>query len=232
MNTWTLSYDSFDPSQQNLREALCTVGNGYFCTRGSAPEAVADSVHYPGTYLAGGYNRLETDIAGRTVENEDLVNFPNWLSLSFRIEDGDWFDLADVVIHDYRLELELKNGVLRRTVRFQDEGQRITRLQQCCLVHMCDRHLAALETVLTAENWSGRIVVRTGLDGRIANANVSRYRDLASNHLEPLTVRELDREIIFLKVRTCQSRLEMAQAARTRIFFKGQRQSIPDCRES
>ncbi|MGW8311921.1 MAG: glycoside hydrolase family 65 protein [Desulfuromonadales bacterium] len=224
MNSWTLSYDSFDPGQQNLREALCTVGNGYFCTRGSAPEAVADSVHYPGTYLAGGYNRLETDIAGRTVENEDLVNFPNWLSLSFRIEDGDWFDLAAVVIHDYRQQLDLKNGVLRRTVRFQDEGQRITRLQQCCMVHMCDRHLAALETVLTAENWSGRIEVRSGLDGRIENANVARYRDLASNHLDPLTVRELDREIIFLKVRTRQSRLEMAQAARTRIFFKGERQ--------
>ena len=37
-----------------------------------------------GTYLAGGYNRLQTEIAGRIVENEDLVNLPNWLSLSFR----------------------------------------------------------------------------------------------------------------------------------------------------
>ena len=29
-----------------------------------------------------------TDIAGRTVENEDLVNVPNWLPLSFRVADG------------------------------------------------------------------------------------------------------------------------------------------------
>mgnify|MGYP000080958888 CR=1 FL=1 len=74
MNSWLLHYDGFEPEQQNQREALCTVGNGYFCTRGAAPEAVADDVHYPGTYLAGGYNRLETTIAGRTIENEDLVN--------------------------------------------------------------------------------------------------------------------------------------------------------------
>ena len=53
---------------------------------------MADEVHYPGTYLAGGYNRLRTDIAGRVVENEDLVNLPNWLALEFRIADEDWFD--------------------------------------------------------------------------------------------------------------------------------------------
>jgi hypothetical protein len=39
----------------------------------------AGGAHCPGTYLAGGYNRLETEIAGRVIENEDLVNWPNWL---------------------------------------------------------------------------------------------------------------------------------------------------------
>jgi alpha,alpha-trehalase len=34
-------------------------------------------VNYPGTYVAGLYNRLRTPIAGRTLENEDLVNAPN-----------------------------------------------------------------------------------------------------------------------------------------------------------
>ena len=34
-------------------------GNGYFATRGAAEEADADEIHYPGTYLAGGYNRLK-----------------------------------------------------------------------------------------------------------------------------------------------------------------------------
>ena len=34
------------------------------------------------------YNRLTTSLAGREIENEDLVNLPNWLPLSFRIEEG------------------------------------------------------------------------------------------------------------------------------------------------
>lgn len=74
MSTWSFVYDGFDPENEDLREALCTLGNGYFATRGAAAESVADNIHYPGTYLAGGYNRLKTEIAGREIENEDLVN--------------------------------------------------------------------------------------------------------------------------------------------------------------
>ena len=70
MRAWTLAYDGYDPPGERLREALCTLGNGYFATRGAAPESAADAVHYPGTYVAGCYNRLVSQVAGREVENE------------------------------------------------------------------------------------------------------------------------------------------------------------------
>src|SRR5258707_15038480 len=73
-SAWTLVYDGFDPNRQGLREALCAVGNGYFVTRGALPESQADGVNYPGTYVAGLYNRAISKVAGREVENEDLVN--------------------------------------------------------------------------------------------------------------------------------------------------------------
>ncbi len=90
MNEWVLRYDHYGPAQEAVREALCTLGNGYVATRGAGADTAADGVHYPGTYLAGGYNRLVTEVGGRDVENEDLVNFPNWLPLTFRIDGGDW----------------------------------------------------------------------------------------------------------------------------------------------
>jgi beta-phosphoglucomutase len=62
-SVWTLVYDGFDPARQGLREALCALGNGYFVARGALPEAEADGVNYPGTYVAGLYNRLVTEIA-------------------------------------------------------------------------------------------------------------------------------------------------------------------------
>ena len=78
---WSLVYEGFDPKSEGVREALCSLGNGYFVTRGAAPWAKADGVRYPGVYLAGGYDRLRSTIAGREVESEDLVNLPNWLDL-------------------------------------------------------------------------------------------------------------------------------------------------------
>ncbi|MCA1766243.1 MAG: glycoside hydrolase family 65 protein [Desulfobulbaceae bacterium] len=168
MSKWSLIYDDFDPGKEDLREALCTLGNGYFATRGAAAESEADDTHYPGTYLAGGYNRLKTEIAGRVIENEDLVNLPNWLPLTFRIDDGEWFDLKTVEILSYRQELDIKKGLLLRTVRFRDERSRLVTMQNRRLVHMENHHYAAQETTLTAENWSGRIEVRSALDGRVS----------------------------------------------------------------
>jgi alpha,alpha-trehalase len=213
---WVLGYRDFRPGEERLREALCTLGNGYFATRGAAPEALADEVHYPGTYLAGGYDRQASEIAGRTVENEDLVNLPNWLALGFRIGDSPWFELKSVELLEYRQALDLRSGMLERALRFRDAAGRHARLEQRRLVHMGAPHLAALETVITAEDWSGPLEVRSALDGRVENAGVARYRDLRRRHLEPLDAREAD-GLLFLKMRTLQSRLEIAMAARTRI---------------
>jgi len=218
MNSWSFVYEGFKPDEEGLREALCTLGNGYFATRGAAAESKADSVHYPGTYLAGGYNRLSTEIAGRVIENEDLVNLPNWLCLSFRIGDGPWFRLNDVKIISYRQELELKSGILIKQVRFRDEQGRQTEMTHRRLVHMGNPHLAATETSFTAENWTGLMEVRSALDGRVINGGVERYQDLNGDHLKPLETEATNPETIFLKVETKNSGLRIAQAARTQVF--------------
>src|SRR5436309_7527957 len=109
-SVWTLAYDSFDPARQGLREALCALGNGYFVTRGALPEAEADGVNYPGTYVAGLYNRLVTEIAGRTVTNEDLVNVPNWLPRDGRTAGADRRLVTEPGFLAHELTFELEEG--------------------------------------------------------------------------------------------------------------------------
>ena len=222
MSGWTLAYQGFDPAQEGLREALCTLGNGYFATRGAASESTADAVHYPGTYLAGGYNRLTSEVAGRAVENEDLVNLPNWLPLTFRIGDGAWFELEQQDVLAYEQVLDLQRGVFERRLRVRDKAGRETRVCERRLVHMHEPHLAAQELSLTAENWSAPLEVRCALDGRVRNSGVKRYRELDSQHLEPLQAHAVDGDDLFLAMRTRQSRIEIALAARTRLFCDGQ----------
>jgi alpha,alpha-trehalase len=216
---WLLVYEGFEPAQEGLREALCTLGNGLFATRGAAPWAVADGVCYPGTYLAGGYNRLVTRIAGRRVVNEDLVNFPNWLALSLRVSGEErWLDPRRADLLEYRQELDLRRGMLRRRVRFRDDRGRTTTVEEERLVSMHRPHLAALRVSVRPEDWSGTLEVRSALDGQVRNEGVERYRDLAGQHLEPLSAGEAATDLIWLKVQTSQSRLQVAQAARTRVL--------------
>ena len=218
MTHWTLVYEGFDPDGERLRESLCTLGNGYFCTRGAAEWADAErDVHYPGTYYAGGFNRLVTNIADRDVVNEDLVNMPNWLCLNFRIDGGQWFHINNVELIAYRQELNSREGIMTRALRFRDQAGKETSLLSRRIVHMGKPHMAAIEMTLTPENWSGKVQVRSGLDGRVINDGVARYRQLSSQHLEPLETGKAG-EDIFLLVRTNQSRIEIAEAARTRIF--------------
>ena len=222
MNSWKLIYEDFQPSKESLREALCTLGNGYFATRGAAPESEADKIHYPGTYLAGGYNRLKTDIAGRVVENEDLVNMPNWLLTKFRPEGGEWFNLMSVHILSYRQELNMKEGILLRRAKFRDREDRETTLIQRRFVHMESMHLAALETTIIPENWSGPIQIHSALDGTLINAGVERYKQLNNKHLEPIKTGALDEDVIYLLVETNSSSLRLAEAARIRVYSENE----------
>jgi trehalose/maltose hydrolase-like predicted phosphorylase len=217
-----LAYEGFDPEREGLREALCTLGNGRFATRGAAPEARADDVHYPGTYAAGLYNRLTTAVGAREVENEDLVNLPNWLPISFRIDGGPWFDVRAVELLEYRQELDLRDGILTRRVRFRGSDQLQSTVTQRRFVHMDDAHVAGLETSVVAENWSGRLDVRSELDGTVINAGVPRYRDLADRHLRLVEQGAVDDESVRLVVETTQSHVRIALAARTRALVNGE----------
>ena len=221
-SAWSLEFEGFEPAHEGIREALCTLGNGYVATRGAAAGAVADDLHYPGTYLAGGYNRLRTDIAGRVVENEDLVNFPNWLALEVRIAEEDWVEARAVTLLSYRQELDLRCGMLLRSMSFEDGQGRRSTLTERRLVSMADMHSSALELTLTADNWSAGVTVRSAIDGRIVNAGAKLYRTFNNQHVEPLSGKVVGEDGEHLLVRTSQSHLHIAQGARTRAFLDGQ----------
>ncbi|RNL86882.1 glycoside hydrolase family 65 protein [Halostreptopolyspora alba] len=216
MSKWVIAYDDSDAERvdEGRREALCTLGNGRFATRGAAPEVSADGVHYPGTYVAGCYDRRTSVVAGREVANEDMVNVPNWLPLTFRAADGPWFDGTTGQGHGQRWELDLRRGVLTRLLTVRDSQGRETRMTQRRIVSMDTPALAALETTFVPLNWSGRLTVRSALDGRVTNRGVARYRDLEGTHLRPLAA-GTHSGIAWLHTETLSSGIRIALAGRT-----------------
>ncbi|MGO4103695.1 beta-phosphoglucomutase family hydrolase [Leifsonia sp. YAF41] len=233
---WRLRYVGFDPATEPQREALCTLGNGYWATRGAAPEVAATFPHYPGTYLAGVYNRLRTHVDDHSTEDESLVNAPNWLPLTFRTggihtgeerrddkhgDDELWFDLDGAELLDYEQTLDLGRAVLTRAFRTRDAAGRITRITQQRFVSQHDDHVAGLTVTFEAENWSGPLTLRSALDGRVANRNVPEYRLLADKHLVPRASAEVDADTVLLEMETSQSGIHIVMAARTRVLVDG-----------
>ncbi|MFD1659274.1 glycoside hydrolase family 65 protein [Streptomyces caeni] len=214
MTGWTWPYEGYDPAHERLRESLCTLGNGYFATRGALPECGADDVHYPGTYAAGCYNRLTSQVAGREVENEDMVNLPNWLPLRFRLAGQHWLTPDTATVLDHRQVLHLSSGLLERRTRFDLGEGRTLSVRQQRLVHMADPHLAALRTEFTAEGFTGELEAEAALDGGVVNAGVARYRDLNGHHLIHVHTGTAAPDTVWLRCRTRTSDIRIGLAAR------------------
>lgn len=210
--TW--EYEGYDPADERLRESLCTLGNGYFATRGALPECTADDVHYPGTYAAGCYDRLTTDVAGRRVENEDMVNLPNWLPLRYRLAGQGWLTPDTAEVLDHRQVLHLDSGLLERRTRYALGGGRALTVRQQRLVHMADPHLAALRTEFRAEGFSGDLEAEAALDGRVTNSGVQRYRELDGRHLTHVHTGTAAPDTVWLRCRTRTSDVRIGMAAR------------------
>ncbi|HEX5367138.1 MAG TPA: HAD-IA family hydrolase, partial [Acidimicrobiales bacterium] len=215
---WAMAHVGDDADREGTREALLTLTNGYLATRGARPEARADGVHYPGTYVAGVYNRLTSRVDGREHVDESLVNLPSWLPLTFRAEDGAWLGGAGAGVRHDHVALDVRRGMLQREAVVVDAAGRRTRLRQRRIVSLAAPHLAALETVLVPENWSGRLAVRSGVDGDVTNGNVAAFAGLADRHLRLVgSGEDLDGAAVWLEARTVQSHIHVVTAARTTV---------------
>lgn len=212
MEAWTLTYDAYDPENEKHIEALCAIGNGYMGSRAACEENHASPSHYPGTYIAGLYNRLTSRVSDRDIQNEDMVNVPDWTWISFKPEGGDWFDIDKAEVLDFKRELNLKTGVLNRILRVKQPDGKVSKVTSSRLASMKDQHLAAIRYTVTPENYTGTITLRSGLNGDIENRGVERYNSLNQHHLKPLFEKN-DRQAIILGVKTTQSGIFIVERA-------------------
>jgi beta-phosphoglucomutase family hydrolase len=222
-DSWELSYHNYDEESERSRETLLTVGNGYFGTRGALEESSANKVNYPGTYVSGLFNRLVSRVGGKDIENEDLVNIPNWLPVSFRIGNGPWFSFGPeptVMVRAIKRTLDMRAGMLRRETEVEDDEGRVTRLISERFASMDDPHRAGIRYRVLPVNYEEVISVRSLLRGDHRNAGVERYNDLNQQHLAPVS-EEVQGERMDLEVRTTQSGINIALSARNHFTGAG-----------
>lgn len=181
---WHLDYyGQAQASRSHGQEAMLTVGNGYFGLRGADVESHADDDHYPGTYVAGGFDQETTQLKDRPIVNEDLVNLPNAQFITFGVDHQPPFDLAPTEIQDVYHSLDLKTGILTVTTLIQLASGHQLQVQSQKLANLKHWHRYAIRYQITPLNFTGTVQVYSKIDGSVVNSNVSRYNVFDQHHL-------------------------------------------------
>ncbi|MFW6312767.1 MAG: HAD family hydrolase, partial [Spirochaetota bacterium] len=214
---WCLTYRGFHDEEERLREALTTVGNGYFGTRGSLPsESIDDNVHNPGTYIAGLFNEATTRVQDRDIVNNDFVNCPNWTKTTVHVADGPALSphCCEVIAYEHRLGF--RTAITSHDLTVRDDEGRITRVRSERFASMERPHLGAIRVAVTPINHDDPITIRSSIDGHVRNFLVERYRDLEQHHLEPSKAEERP-DGAYLEMKTTSSGHLVCMRARSQF---------------
>ena len=163
---WALTDSHYQPQHLLLQETLLSLANGYIGTRGTleegAPAAVASC---EGTYLNGVYSSEPIHYGeaayGFAKHNHKMLQVANGKVLKLSV-DGERFTADQAISHSRTLDLQ--QGVLHRHSAWQSSSGKQLRLQSRRFVSQANPHLLAIELSITALNFSGEVILSSGLD--------------------------------------------------------------------
>jgi kojibiose phosphorylase len=155
---WTLIEEGFTLAREHELESLFAIGNGYVGSRGSLAEGSALSA--PATFLAGVFDSPPGSMP-------ELAPMADWARLCATI-DGRALRLDRGDNLEHRRTLDMRQGILWREWRHQDEAGRITQLRELRLASLADRHLLLQCVTITPENYSGRLSIDAAVIGSVA----------------------------------------------------------------
>ena len=73
-------------------------------------------------------------------------------------------------LSDYRRKLDMQKGILSRTYRWRAEDGRQVMVESDRFVSTVDEHLLCMKLSVTMERGSGRVALRSRLDGNVSNS--------------------------------------------------------------
>ncbi|CAN5225155.1 hypothetical protein BH24CHL7_BH24CHL7_06840 [soil metagenome] len=171
---WLVVEDGFDAARQRAVETKLTIGNGRFGTRGSLEEG------HPGDRPA----TLAHGIFGpHPLAFTELANLPDWTALEV-IVDGERFSLISGLVIAHRRVLDLKTGLLRRTVTWRSPKGATVGLTFERFASLADSRLAAVRVTVEAVDFDGPVEVRAGLNARAETDGIAHIEWQAQNAVQ------------------------------------------------
>ena len=175
VDPWSIPERTLDLDRLAQTESVFALSNGHIGLRGNLDEG--EPAGSPGTYLAGFYESRPLPYAetayGNPESGETMLNVTNGKVLRLLVDDEP-FDLRYGTLERHERTLDLRDGVLRREVRWRSPAGQGVILRTTRLVSFAQRAVAAI--LYEVEPYAGpaRIVVQSEL---IANEPVPEQTD-------------------------------------------------------
>lgn len=162
--------------KENLKfESLFALSNSYLGIRGSHEEGTKISLPY--FYINGVFDKSETFM-------RELATLPNPLGIRLYIEK-ELIGVENCEILEYLRELDIKNGILWKSMILRDSKGRETKIEGCRFVSRKNVHRMGIIYNLIPINYDGIIEVESETDGTIINfADAPRFKVKHTNTLK------------------------------------------------
>jgi kojibiose phosphorylase len=152
--------EGFQAELERENETILAIGNGYIGTRNSLSERYKLST--PATFVAGIYEKsIDFDF-------NELIKVPDWTRIEIFIEDYP-VNLFDSPVISHRRFLDLKKGIAVRELISQDDNGRITNIKFIKFISIYNKHEAVKTLLITPENYTGKIRVKSGIDAALTS---------------------------------------------------------------
>ncbi len=159
-DNWTAVETGCNAKTAASYETLFTLTNGYLSVRGAHEDGLFTGK--PGAFVAGVFNKGEGEY-----DVTELVVIQDPLPIEIRI-DGE--KVGKEGLSDYRRKLDMQKGILSRTYRWRAEDGRQVMVESDRFVSTVDEHLLCMKLSVTMERGSGRVALRSRLDGNVSNS--------------------------------------------------------------
>lgn len=194
---WMVSENHFDPERLHHKETVFTTGNGYISTRGSFEEG------HPEERAGCFMHRMWDDVP---IVFTELVNLPRWWGLRISI-NGERFRLDRGAILSYRRWMDLRTGLLSRTVRWRLGDATEVALTFERFSSLADMHVSAVRARVTVVRGEATVRIDAGLNSYVDNLGV--------RHWDLVTQGESEDQV-WLLTRTHYTGLDLGMAASVR----------------
>ncbi|MDH6062353.1 beta-phosphoglucomutase [Umezakia ovalisporum] len=184
-----------DPDQLHSKETVFTIGNGYLGTRGTFEEGYIRAL--PATFIHGVYDDVP-------IVYTELANCPDWLPLALSF-NGHRFRCDYGEILGYERQLDLRQGLLSRSVRWRSPDGKTIDIYFERFASLADQHILGLRCQITPVDFDGTIEIQASINGYPENQGFNHWEAIDQGKTE---------QGIWLHSRTRGSRIDIGMAAR------------------